>query len=88
MSKRADRDLLVDALHGYGLGGLPGSKQITRNRKADGLMQDAKIVLLVLFAAWLLHHGHHYRRNRRAGCGVWLSMRGPWGTRVRVSKRL
>jgi hypothetical protein len=51
-------------------------------------MQDAKIVLLVLFAAWLLHHGHHYRRNRRAGCGVWLSMRGPWGTRVRVSKRL
>ena len=51
-------------------------------------MEDAKVVLIILVAAMLLHHGHHYRRNRRAGFGVWWSMRGPWGTRVRVSKRL
>ena len=44
------------------------------------------IVVIVLIVA--SHHGHHYRRNRRNGFGVWYSMRGPWGTRVRVSKRL
>ena len=50
-------------------------------------MQDLKIGLVILVAAVLLHHGHHYRRHRRAGFGVWYAMRGPWGTRVRVSKR-
>ena len=38
-------------------------------------MEDAKITLVILVAAWLLHHGHHYRRNRRDGFGVWYSMR-------------
>ena len=51
-------------------------------------MEDAKVILIILVALVLLHHGHHYRRHRRNGFGVWYAMRGPWGTRVRVSKRL
>ena len=46
------------------------------------------IVIIVVLTAILLHHGHHYRRNRRSGFGVWYSLRGPWHTRVTVSKRL
>jgi len=46
------------------------------------------VVVLVIIAVVLVHHGHHYRRNRRNGFGVWYSLRGPWGTRVSVSKRL
>lgn len=46
------------------------------------------IVIIVIVGAILLHHGRHYRRNRRNGFGVWYSLRGPWGTRVSVSKRL
>ena len=46
------------------------------------------IVIIVVLTAILLRHGHHYRRNRRSGFGVWYSLRGPWGTRVSVSKRL
>jgi hypothetical protein len=49
---------------------------------------DIKVIGIVLFAAYLLHHGRHYRRHRRNGFGVWYSLRGPWGTRVSVSKRL
>jgi hypothetical protein len=51
-------------------------------------MEDLKIALVVLVVVLLLHHHHHYRRHRRNGFGVWYAMRGPWGTRVRVSKRL
>lgn len=47
----------------------------------------AFVIVLVIVAYAALHH-HHYRRNRRAGFGVWYSLRGPWGTRVRISKRL
>lgn len=45
----------------------------------------AGLFLLLIGAA--SHHGHHYRRNRRTGFGVWYSLRGPWGSRVTVSKR-
>lgn len=40
------------------------------------------ILVIVLVAG---HHGYHYRRNRRRGLSVWVSLRGPWGTRI--SKR-
>lgn len=43
-------------------------------------------VVLVLVLAYVLLHGHHYRRNRRRGLSVWVSIRGPFGTRI--SKRL
>ena len=51
-------------------------------------MTDFKVIAVLAVLAYLLHHRKHYRRNRRNGCGVWYSLRGPWGTRVRVSKRL
>ena len=44
--------------------------------------------LIVLAALYLLFHHHRYRRHRRDGFGVWYSLRGPFGTRVRVSKHL
>jgi hypothetical protein len=45
------------------------------------------IVILVVIAVLVVgHHGYHYRRNRRRGLSVWVSMRGPFGTRI--SKRL
>ena len=44
--------------------------------------------LIIAALAYLAFHHHHYRRNRRARCGIWYSLRGPWGTRVSVSKRL
>ena len=37
------------------------------------------ILLAVLYAVF--HHGH-YRRHRRSGLSVWVSMRGPWNTRI------
>jgi hypothetical protein len=42
------------------------------------------VVLFVglLVAAYAAFHGHHYRRNRRRGLGVWVSVRGPFGTRI------
>jgi len=42
------------------------------------------VIFLVLYGAF---HRHHYRRHRRAGFGVWYSMRGPWGLRDTVSWR-
>jgi len=42
------------------------------------------IVIAVLYAA---HHGRHYRRHRRSGLTVSESLRGPFGTRVRITKR-
>lgn len=44
-------------------------------------------VIVLVVVVYLLVHHHHYRRNRRSGFGVWYSLRGPWGTRIRVSKR-
>lgn len=38
--------------------------------------------LIILAVLYLLFHRHHYRRNRRGGLGFWVSMRGPWGTRI------
>jgi hypothetical protein len=43
---------------------------------------DLRIAGLVLVAFVLLHHGKHYRRNRRRGLSVWISMAGPFGTRI------
>jgi hypothetical protein len=51
-------------------------------------MTALKITAIVFVAAYLLRHHRHYRRHRRNGFGVWYSLRGPWGTRVSVSKRL
>jgi hypothetical protein len=51
-------------------------------------MEATVVIILTLIAAALLgHHGHHVRRNRRAGFGLWYSLRGPWGTRWTISKR-
>jgi hypothetical protein len=47
----------------------------------------AFVIVLGIVAYAALHH-RHYRRNRSRGFGVWYSLRGPWGTRIRVSKRL
>jgi hypothetical protein len=42
------------------------------------------IVIAVLYAA---HHGKHVHRNYyRHRMSLWVSLRGPWGTRI--SKRL
>lgn len=41
------------------------------------------VIALVLYGAF---HGHHVRRNYRRGLGLWISMRGPFNTRI--SKRL
>lgn len=43
--------------------------------------------LILIGVLYLLFHGHHYRRRRRAGFGVWGSIPGPFGTRVTASKR-
>lgn len=51
-------------------------------------MHKFEAVCVVLFVLYLAVHHHHYRRHRRGGFGVWYAMRGPFGTRVRVSKRL
>ena len=45
-------------------------------------------VIAILIVLYLLFHHHHYRRHRRARCGIWYSLRGPWRTRVSVTKRL
>jgi hypothetical protein len=46
-------------------------------------MEAAVVIGVVLY---LLFHGHHYRKRRRFGCGFWVSMRGPFGTRETISK--
>lgn len=51
-------------------------------------MTEIKVIGVLVVLAYLLHHHKHYRRHRRARCGIWYSLRGPWGTRVSVSKRL
>jgi hypothetical protein len=37
------------------------------------------LAVLVLYAVF---HRHHYRRNRRRGLSIWVSMAGPFGTRI------
>lgn len=44
-------------------------------------------VLVIVVIAYALFHGHHYRRNRRRGFGIWYSFRGPFGTRETISRR-
>jgi hypothetical protein len=39
-------------------------------------------IFLFAIAGYVLFHGHHARRNRRRGLSVWVSMRGPFGTRI------
>jgi hypothetical protein len=39
-------------------------------------------VILILAVAYLTHHGRHYRRHRRDGLSVRVSMRGPWHTTI------
>jgi hypothetical protein len=45
-------------------------------------------ILIIIVVLYLAFHHHQYRRNRRGGFGVWYSLRGPFHTRIRVSKRL
>ena len=40
------------------------------------------VLLVVLLLAYVAFHGHHVRRNRHRGLGLWVSLRGPWGTRI------
>ena len=42
--------------------------------------------LIVIGALYAIFHHSHYRRHRRRGLSVWVSMRGPFNTRI--SKRL
>ena len=44
------------------------------------------IALIIIVLACAAFHGGHYHANRRRGLSVWVSMRGPFGTRI--SKRL
>jgi hypothetical protein len=43
-------------------------------------------ILLVALVLYGLFHRRHYRRNRRRGLSMWISMAGPFGTRI--SKRV
>jgi hypothetical protein len=45
----------------------------------------ALFIVLCVAALYVLFHHHHYRRNRRRGLSIWVSMRGPFNTRI--SKR-
>jgi hypothetical protein len=45
------------------------------------------IIVAVLLIAGSHHHGRHFERNRRSGLTISESMRGPLGSRVRISKR-
>jgi hypothetical protein len=47
----------------------------------------ALIIIAIVLAIYLTHHGRHYRRRRRAGLTVRESLPGPWGTRISISKR-
>ena len=39
-------------------------------------------ILLVILVLYGLFHRRHYRRNRRRGLSVWISMAGPFHTRI------
>jgi hypothetical protein len=40
------------------------------------------LVIAAVFVACGLSHGYRYRRSRRRGLGIWVSMRGPLGTGI------
>jgi hypothetical protein len=40
------------------------------------------LITAAVFVACELVHGYHCRRSRRRGPGIWVSMRGPSGTRI------
>ena len=44
-------------------------------------------IIGIAVVAYLLFHGHHYRRHRRAGLMVRESIPGPFGTWLSISKR-
>jgi hypothetical protein len=41
-----------------------------------------EFLIIAAIVGYSVFHVHHYRRNRRRGLGIWLSVRGPWGTRI------
>ena len=43
-------------------------------------------VIIILVIAYLVFHHRGYRKRRRHGLSVWMSLPGPFGTRI--SKRL
>jgi hypothetical protein len=45
-----------------------------------------EFVIIALVIAYAVFHHYHYRRNRRRGLNMWVSIRGPFGTRI--GKRL
>jgi len=40
------------------------------------------LIIAVVLVACGLFHSYHYRRSRRRGPEIWVSMRGPFGTRI------
>lgn len=41
------------------------------------------VIIAVIVVAVLAHHGHHVHRNYyRHRMSIWVSLRGPWGTRI------
>jgi hypothetical protein len=45
------------------------------------------LIIILLILIYLAFHHHHYRRNRRKGFGIFYSLRGPFGTWIRITKR-
>jgi hypothetical protein len=45
-------------------------------------MHNLIAALLIAGVLYVLFHHHHYRRHRRAGLSVWVSIRGPFHTRI------
>jgi len=39
-------------------------------------------LVIAAIIIYSLYHAYRYRANRRAGLGIWVSVRGPWGTRI------
>jgi hypothetical protein len=39
-------------------------------------------VVIIAVIIYLLFHHSHYRRRRRHGLSVWMSLPGPFGTRI------
>jgi hypothetical protein len=40
------------------------------------------IAIIAAVVLYLLFHGHHYRKHRRAGLSVKVSVRGPFHTTI------
>ena len=39
-------------------------------------------IAVLAVCAYAAFHAGYYRRNRSRGLGIWVSVRGPWGTRI------